>query len=864
VDTLRSCLIGILAAFFFASANVAAVSNEANPVLRHPLTSAAQPTIHRVLVKLRANAASAASTGRAQAKAATLDAQAQAQSFAQAQALAARVSLTLRQSREITAGLHALQVEPAPGESIAATLARLQSDPDVEYAVPDERRYPHAVPNDPLFAGQWYLQNAQPSAIDAETAWDTTNGRSDLVIADVDTGIRYDHPDLNSSTINRLLPGYDFISDPVVANDGDGRDADASDPGDWVTSADLQKPEFTNCSVSNSSWHGTRVVGILGAIANNATGVTGITWQGRILPVRALGKCGGLDSDILDGMRWAAGLHVAGVPDNPYPAQVINLSLGATGACTAAQQQVVNEIVAKGVLIVVSAGNEGGPVDSPANCTGVAGVAGLRNVGTKVGFSSLGPEVALSAPGGNCVNPSGACLFSLDTTSNTGTMGPVASTYTDQTNPNLGTSFSAPMVSAIAGLMASVNGNLQPAQLIARLKEGSKAFPAPAGVTACHVPANSSDLQQAECACTTQTCGAGMANAPGAVNAALRPIAAVAVPVNVAGGQNVMLQGMGSAAACGHSISNYAWTDVTNQSIAIQGANTSTATVVAPTSGNFTVRLTVTDDAGRMDTADVIVSSAAATSSAPANAMNTLGCPKPVTVAVSPTSASLEVGGTQTFTPTVGNTLNTAVTWQVNGVVGGNTTVGTVTAGGVYTAPSAVPSPATVTVTAVSAADTTKTASAQVTVTPMITVSVSPASATVTEASGSQMFTATVANTSNPAVTWQVNGVSGGNTTVGTISSTGMYTAPSSVPSPATVTVTAVSAADTARSGTAQVTISPAASAATTSASGGASGGKSGGGDMDGLTLLAAALAAGAAAWRRRRPATGALQADLE
>ena len=853
MDTLRSCLIGILAAFFFASANVAAVGNESNPVLRHPVTNTEQPTIHRVLVKLRANSASTAASGRAQSKAATRDAQAQAQSVALAQALTARLSLTLRQSREIANGLHAMQVEPVPGESIAATLARLQSDPAVEYAVPDERRYPHAVPTDPLFTGQWYLQNAQPAAIDAQTAWDTTTGRSDLVIADVDTGIRYDHPDLNSSTLNRLLPGYDFVSDPVVANDGDGRDADASDPGDWVTQADLSKSEFTSCTVSDSSWHGTRVVGILGAISNNATGVTGITWQGRILPVRALGKCGGLDSDILDGMRWAAGLHVTGVPDNPYPAQIINLSLGGSGACTAAEQQVVNELVAKGVLIVASAGNEGGPVDSPANCTGVAGVAGLRNVGTKVGFSSLGPQVALGAPGGNCVNASGACLFSLDTTSNTGTTGPATSTYTDQTNSNLGTSFSAPMVAAIAGLMASVNGNLQPAQLIARLKEGSKPFPAPPGVTACHIPANSSDLQQAECACTTSTCGAGMANAPGAVGAALRPIAAVAVPISVAAGQNVALQGMGSAAACGHSISGFSWTNVTNQNNAIQGANTSTATVVAPTSGNYTVRLTVTDDAGKTDTTDVIVSSAAATSSAPANAMNTLGCPKPVTVAVSPTSASIEAGATQTFTPTVGNTLNTVVTWQVNGVTGGNTTVGTINAGGVYTAPASVPSPAAVTVTAVSAADTTKSASAQVTVTPMITVSVSPANPSVA-VSSSQTFTATVANTSNMAVTWQVNGVAGGSSTVGTVSSAGTYTAPASVPSPATVMITAVSVADTARSGTAQVTIAPAASAATT-AGGGSSGGSSGGGDMDGLTLLAVALATVAAVLRKRRVA---------
>lgn len=858
MDTVRSCLVGILAAFFCAaSANVAAVSHETNPVQLQPAPPAAGQ-LHRVLVKLRTNALSAA--GRAAIKAGvSRDAQLQAQEFAQAQSLATRVNLTLKQSREITTGLHAMQVQPAPGESIADTLARLQADPAVEYAVADERRYPLALPNDPLFTGQWYLQNTQPAAIDAQTAWDTTTGRSGLVIADVDTGIRFDHPDLNSATLDRLLPGYDFISDPTVANDGDGRDSDASDPGDWIASSDLQNPTFANCTVSNSSWHGTRVVGILGAIANNSTGVAGITWQGKILPVRALGKCGGLDSDILDGMRWAAGLHVNGVPDNPTPAQIINLSLGSTGACTLAQQQVINELVAAGVLIVVSAGNEGGPVDSPANCNGVAGVAGLRNVGTKVGFSSLGPQIALSAPGGNCVNTSGACLFSLDTTSNTGTTVPAASTYTDQTNSNLGTSFSAPMVAAIAGLMASVNGNLQPAQLIARLREGAKAFPVSSDSTVpnCHVPSGSSDLQTAECNCTSQTCGAGMANAPGAINAALRPIAAVAVPANVAAGQNVVLPGSGSAAACGHSISSYSWTNLTSQD-PIQGANSSTATVVA--SGNFTVRLTVTDDAGRQDTADVVISTTAATTSAPAIASNALGCPKPVTVAISPATATVEAnGGTQLFAATIGNSLDSTVTWQVNGVTGGNSTTGTVSAGGLYTAPTSLPSPATVTVTAVSHADATKAAAAQVTVSPMITVAVSPASASVA-VSGTQAFSATVTSSSNTAVTWQVNGVAGGNTTVGTISSSGMYTAPMTVPSPSTVTVTAVSAADTARSGTTQVTITPPTSAATSgSSSGGSSagGGSSGGGDMDALTLLAVTLAAGAAAWRRRRVADG-------
>src|SRR5262249_6377226 len=234
-------------------------------------------------------------------------------------------------------------------------------------------------------------------------------------------------------------------------------------------------------------------------------------------------------------MRWAAGLHVTGVPDNAHPAQIINMSLGGMGACTPAEQTVISEVVAAGVTVVTSAGNEGGPVDSPANCAGVAGIAGLRHAGTKVGFSSLGPEVALAAPAGNCVNTSGACLFSIDTTLNNGTTTPTTNRYYDQLNPNLGTSFSAPIVAGIAGLMASVNANLKPAQLIARLKEGTRRFPisSDSTVPTCHVPASSSDVQDSECNCTTSTCGAGMADASLAVKAAVRPIAAISVPAAV-------------------------------------------------------------------------------------------------------------------------------------------------------------------------------------------------------------------------------------------------------------------------------------------------------------------------------------------
>lgn len=703
-------------------AGAAGVNGELNPVRTHPHGSAATP-IDAVIVKFRSasHTAPGAQVRPAQDRIA---------------ALMARTGSTLRAARSITDVMHVIRVNPAvTGESIAATLERLRADPEVEYAEIDQRRYPHATtPNDPLFSEQWYLQQGSattPGAVDAVTAWDTTTGSTGIVIADLDTGVRFEHPDLQwAGSGGRLLPGYTFISDTYIANDGDAQDADASDPGDWVTQADLSKPECSAGTAGNSSWHGTRVSGLLGALSNNGTGVAGVTWSAWLLPVRVLGKCGGLDSDIVAGMLWAAGIPVSGVPNNPYPARIENMSLGGTGSCPQLYADVIGQLTAKGVLVVASAGNEGGPVDAPANCAGVAGVAGLRHAGTKVGYSSLGPEVALSAPAGNCVNtaPGSTCLYPITSATNQGTTTPAADGYTDQlSHPNLGTSFSAPLVSGIAGLMLAVNGNLTSAQLIARLKEGSQPFPQTSPGTVppppmCHVPTGPSDVQASECICTLNggTCGAGMASASGALNAALRPVAAVIVPASVTPGMNVTLDASGSRAACHHTIASYQWASthpVTNPT----GPST---TVTAPATGTFSVTLTVTDDAGKTDPATVIVSSTAATSSAPASAgMNAclaaISVPSPVTVSVSPTSGSLQAGSgnAQSFTATVADTLNTQVTWQVNAITGGNATVGTISTAGVYTAPATLPSPTTVTVTAISSADSTRSASATVTIT---------------------------------------------------------------------------------------------------------------------------------------------------
>ena len=210
------------------------------------------------------------------------------------------------------------------------------------------------------------------------TGMDITTGHSSVVVAVIDTGI-VNHQDSNGAGIapfsatyvpnGRFLPGYDLISENnsglgtnFVANDGDGRDPDPSDPGDWLTPADKalsSQCDDGSAGQTDSSWHGSHVAGIIAATANNATGVAGIGWNVRILPVRALGKCGGSLSDIAEAIRWSAGGAVAGVPANTTPAKVINLSLGVATACSMTMQSAVDAARAAGAVVVAATGNDG-------------------------------------------------------------------------------------------------------------------------------------------------------------------------------------------------------------------------------------------------------------------------------------------------------------------------------------------------------------------------------------------------------------------------------------------------------------------------------------------------------------------------
>jgi len=696
--------VAALAALVLVSA--AGAHSEFNPVSTRPMSLG--PAAGRLIVGFRAtpyNTVVQAIHSQRRGTSTISQARTDAGDLA---ALAGRVGLNVAKSRQLTSSMHVIHLQKTLyGADVDAALAALRADPAVEFAEVDQRRYPHATtPNDPLFVpsanatGQWFMLTplSDASATDAVSAWDITQGSGGTVIADVDTGVRFDHPDLQRAGLGvpgRLLPGYDFVSGDfnpnspynslgtfLIANDGDGWDPDASDPGDWISATDEKNVLFpaatcggTNGAPTDSSWHGTRVMGILGALTDNSVGIAGMTRYPYLLPVRALGKCGGYDSDIITGMQWAAGLSITGVPNNPYPADIINLSLGGSGTCAqSAYPAIVSQLTGMGILIVASAGNENGPVDIPGNCSGVLGVAGLRNVGTKVGYSSLGPEVGIAAPAGNCVNTSGACLKSIDTTTNAGLTSPAVNTYTDQSNPNLGTSFSAPIVSGIAALMLAVNDNLTPVQVIARLKSSATAFPQPAGVPACPAVDSNGNGIECRCAINGSQCGAGMVNALAAVKAAQRPIAAVAVPANGGVGNSVVLNAAGSAASCGRTIVSYAWT--ANPSALISSGATASQVTITPAGAAGTVTLVVTDSLGDTDTATLTVGangSITRAATTPVSAGTSAGaCPTPLTVTISaPTvteavsPASVGENAVSTLTITLGNA-NAFVLTQAN------------------------------------------------------------------------------------------------------------------------------------------------------------------------------------------------------
>ena len=449
-------------------------------------------------------------------------------------ALSGRAGVALRAVRPMSDDAHVLALPQAyRNAQVQSMVDRLRADPTVEYAYVDVRDRLMAVPNDPLFPQQTYLQapGAAPLAasVNAPAAWDITRGTSTAVVAIVDGGLRFDHPDL----AGRLLAGYDFVGADcttgsngcttanqfATANDGDGRDADPSDPGDWVSASDAaSNPVFTGCDTQDSSWHGTHIAGIIGAVGNNALGVTGLNWNATLLPVRVAGKCGGYRSDVVDGMRWAAGLAVPNVPANTRPAKVVNVSLGSAGTCaTSAYNQAVIDVLATGAIIVAAAGNEDTVPILPAACPGVISVGGVRGDGTRAVYSNSGAGLTIMAPAGDYTSATNDRLVSSN---NAGRTTPVAYSSAGYYVGEAGTSFSTPVVSGVVSLMLSANPNLTSAQVTSILQSTARAFTSVAGYGTCVPGGSNNPNNTTPCNCTTAACGAGYVDANAAVTRA--------------------------------------------------------------------------------------------------------------------------------------------------------------------------------------------------------------------------------------------------------------------------------------------------------------------------------------------------------
>ena len=346
-------------------------------------------------------------------------------------------------------------------DALADIAAAIQQDAAVMYADPVRRMYPQFTPDDPLFPHQWALSSAL-AGVNASAAWDVQQGSVGLAIAVVDTGI-VDHPDL----AGRVLPGYDFVSDPAAARDGDGRDANPHDEGDWAEAGDCGEgfPAF------DSFFHGLFVSGLIAATPNNGIGIAGMDFNAKILPVRVLARCGGDDADVFAGMLWASGVQIAGVPPNPNPARVINMSLGGFGACSSAIQEAIDDALAHGSIVVVAAGNQSADAldYAPSNCSGVITVGASNTVGDRTGYSNFGTRVDISAPGGDGFDETTLML----STYAEGTTAPGAPSYAIAA----GTSFAAPMVTGAVALMLARNNSLTPGRVLSILQGTSREFP---------------------------------------------------------------------------------------------------------------------------------------------------------------------------------------------------------------------------------------------------------------------------------------------------------------------------------------------------------------------------------------------------
>ncbi|KNC68774.1 S8 family peptidase [Pseudoalteromonas ardens] len=410
---------------------------------------------------------------------------ARAQSFVKNFKSKKKASLQTKYVRKMAlSNHHVMRVDKTLTAAEAQSLMQeMASTGNIEYIEIDQMLQPFATPNDPRYSDQWhYFESA--GGINAPAAWDKSTGNG-VVVAVLDTGYR-PHSDLNPN----ILQGYDMISNLSVANDGGGRDSDARDPGDAVSANECG---YTH-SARSSSWHGTHVAGTVAAVSNNGEGVAGVAYDAKVVPVRVLGKCGGLTSDIADGIIWASGGSVSGVPTNANPADVINMSLGGQGSCSSTTQSAINTARANGATIVIAAGNSNANSANfnPGNCSGIINVASVGRNGGRAYYSNYGSNIDVAAPGGaqSFANDPEGILSTYNTGSNT----PSSDSYAY----SQGTSMAAPHVAGVAALIKQAKPSATPDEVESILKSTTRSFPS-----------------------TCSSCGTGIIDASAAVDAAL-------------------------------------------------------------------------------------------------------------------------------------------------------------------------------------------------------------------------------------------------------------------------------------------------------------------------------------------------------
>lgn len=326
----------------------------------------------------------------------------------------------------------------------------LRKDPRVRHVEPNYQVHALTTPNDEAYPLQWHYP-----LIGLPDAWETTTGNPDVIVAVVDTGILLGHPDL----AGQLVSGYDFVSDPDNAQDGDGIDPNPQDPG-------------SSFSGDRESFHGTHVSGTVAARGNNRLGVAGSAYTSRVMPVRALGVGGGGTSyDVDQAVRYAAGLPNDSGTVPQKRADVINLSLGGA-PFSQATQDLYGEVRAAGVIVVAAAGNQASlaPV-YPASYSGVISVSAVDAQRRLAPYSNTGLGVDVAAPGGNNsvdLNGDGYPDGVLSTDGNL-SEGRLNYTYSFTS----GTSMAAPHVAGVLALMKSVNPSLTPDDIDALLATGA-------------------------------------------------------------------------------------------------------------------------------------------------------------------------------------------------------------------------------------------------------------------------------------------------------------------------------------------------------------------------------------------------------